>query len=154
VPDNISMVCHTESSVGTTAGREIRVEAKLPARDLSLLPQRRSVTSAGLWILLARSWNRWSRPQRGMVGEYEAGRSMEKSNGRIPFPKAALDPTSRVGPVAEHRPYPGTPGGNRLTDYSERPTAVMRRPKATRHTAGGSSCSTPPSRQTVLPLQR
>src|SRR6516162_2561330 len=41
------MVCHTGSGVGTTAGREIRVEAKLPARDLSLLPQRRSVTSAG-----------------------------------------------------------------------------------------------------------
>jgi hypothetical protein len=53
VPDNISMVCYTESRVGTTAGREIRVEAKLPARDLSLLPQRRSVTSAGLWILLS-----------------------------------------------------------------------------------------------------
>jgi hypothetical protein len=53
VPDNISMVCHTESRVGITAGREIRVEAKLPARDLYLLPQRRSVTSAGLWILLS-----------------------------------------------------------------------------------------------------
>ena len=40
-PTIISMVCHTGSGVGTTAGREIRVEAKLPARDLSLLPQRR-----------------------------------------------------------------------------------------------------------------
>ena len=47
-PTIISMVCHTGSGVGTTAGREIRVEAKLPARDLSLLPERRFVTSAGL----------------------------------------------------------------------------------------------------------
>jgi hypothetical protein len=50
-PTIIFMVCHTGSGVGTTAGREIRVEAKLPARDLSLLPQRRSVTPADLWII-------------------------------------------------------------------------------------------------------